>query len=236
MPLQAVIFDVDGTIAETERHGHRVAFNRAFEEHGLPYRWDPEPYGELLAQPGGERRLEKYLLAAGHPAEEASELATSLHKRKQQLFLAIVREGAIPLRNGIARLVDELVAGGIAVGVATTAGRVWVIELLELLLGDERMSAVRVIVTGEDVSALKPDPEVYLKALAGLGCDAGQALAIEDSAAGMRSAKAAGLACLVVRNGYTTGHDFTGADLVVDDLDESSIDLNALRQLRESAP
>lgn len=233
MALEAVIFDVDGTIAETERHGHRVAFNQSFVDHGLPYHWDPEPYGELLVQPGGERRLEKYLLAEGHPAAEAASLAASLQKRKQERFLAIVRDGRIPLRSGIVRLVDELVAAGIAVGVATTAGRVWVIELLELLLGEDRLAAFAVIVTGEDVSALKPHPEVYTTALAGLGCDAAHALAIEDSEVGMRSAKAAGLACLVVRNAYTSGHDFTGADLVVDDLDDASIDVAALRRLRD---
>ncbi|MGH2719062.1 MAG: HAD-IA family hydrolase [Actinomycetota bacterium] len=235
MPLNAVIFDVDGTIAETERHGHRVAFNQSFEDHDLPYHWDPEPYGALLVQPGGEKRLERYLLTEGHSPEEAAALAASLQRRKQERFLAIVRDGKIPLRNGITRLFDELVGEGIAVGVATTAGGVWVIELLELLLGRERLEAFRVIVTGEDVAELKPDPEVYQKALAGLGCTAAEAVAIEDSRVGMLSAKAAGLACLAVRNAYTADHDLAGADLVIDDLDTASIDVAALRELRDGA-
>lgn len=233
MSLKAVIFDVDGTIAETELHGHRVAFNQSFEDHGLPYRWDPEPYGALLVQPGGEKRLEKYLLSEGHSPEESATLAASLQRRKQERFLDIVRAGRIPLRNGIVRLVDESRAEGLALGVATTAGRVWVIELLDFLLGEQRTSGFGVIVTGEDVAAFKPDPEVYAKALAGLGCEAGEAVAIEDSAVGLRAAKAAGLACLVVRNAYTADHDFAGADRVIDDLDDPLIDVAALRQLQE---
>jgi HAD superfamily hydrolase (TIGR01509 family) len=216
--LEAVIFDVDGTIADTERHGHRVAFNRAFEQFGLPYRWDPERYGRLLELPGGQRRLERFLAGEGHPPDEAARLAADLHASKQQLFLSIVREGAIPLRSGIARLVDELLEAGIRLGIATTAGRVWVEELLALLLGQERSAAFGVIVTGEDVAQRKPDPEVYTLALAGLRCAPAAGLAIEDSQAGLQAAKGAGLACLVVRNAYTAGHDFAGADLVVDDL------------------
>lgn len=218
MALEAVIFDVDGTIADTELHGHRVAFNKAFEEFDLPYRWDPEPYGILLELPGGEQRLERYLLGQGHNPAEAASLAAALQARKQEWFLGLVADGAVPLRSGIRRLLDELIAEGIRVGVATTGGRVWVGELLPTLLGAERAAAFGAIITGEDVAVRKPDPEVYRIALDRLGCHPASALAVEDSHVGLRAAKAAGLACLVARNAYTTSHDFRGADLVVEEL------------------
>jgi HAD superfamily hydrolase (TIGR01509 family) len=216
--LKAVIFDVDGTIADTELHGHRVAFNRAFEEHGLPYRWEPEPYGILLELPGGEARIERYLLGQGHEPAEAAALAATLQARKQEWFLRLLSEGAVPLRSGIARLLDELLVAGVPVGVATTGGRVWVLELLRTLLGDRRADAFGAVVTGEDVAVKKPDPEAYHLALDRLGCTAAETVAIEDSAVGLRAARAAGLACLIARNAYTRNHDFTGADLVIEEL------------------
>jgi len=216
--LEAVIFDVDGTIADTERHGHRVAFNLAFERLGLPYRWDEEEYGRLLETPGGEHRLRSYLTARGLPGEEAASLARDLHRLKQTIFLDLMRQGAAPLRAGIDRLLDELAAAGIRVAVATTAGRAWVGELLGTLLGPERAARFETVVTGEDVARRKPDPEVYLIVLERLGCAAGSTVAIEDSEAGVAAAKAAGLACLAVRNGYTLHHDLSLAGLVVEDI------------------
>jgi HAD superfamily hydrolase (TIGR01509 family) len=218
MTLEAVILDVDGTIADTERHGHRVAFNLAFEGHGLPYRWDEEAYGELLAVPGGEHRLARYLESQGVGPHELADLARSLHRQKQELFLDLMRQGAAPLRPGIERLLDELAAEGIRVAIATTGGRTWVAELLSTLLGDERAGRFEAIVTGEDVKLGKPDPEVYRIVLDRLGCTPGVAVAVEDSGAGVGAAKAAGLACVAFRNQYTVSHDFTAADLVVDEL------------------
>jgi HAD superfamily hydrolase (TIGR01509 family) len=216
--LEAVIFDVDGTIADTERHGHRVAFNLAFERLGLPYWWGEEEYGRLLETPGGERRLRSYLTAQGLPGEEAASLAGDLHRLKQEIFLDLMRQGAAPLRTGIDRLLDELAAAGIRVAVATTAGRTWVGELLGTLLGPERAARFETVVTGEDVARRKPDPEVYLIALDRLGCAAASAVAIEDSGVGVAAARAAGLACLAVRNGYTLHHDLSLAGLVVEDI------------------
>lgn len=215
--LQAVIFDVDGTIADTERHGHRVAFNRAFEDLGLPYRWDEDEYGRLLATPGGERRLDAYLAAQGVGQPERAGLARDLHHRKQAIFLDLMARGAAPLRPGVDRLLDELAAGGVRVAVATTAGRSWVGQLLSTVLGAERAGRFEAVVTGEDVRVRKPDPEVYVIALDRLGCPAGAAVAVEDSEVGVAAAKGAGLACLAVRNGYTLTHDLGRADLVVED-------------------
>jgi HAD superfamily hydrolase (TIGR01509 family) len=216
--LEAVIFDVDGTIADTERHGHRVAFNLAFERSGLPYRWGEEEYGRLLETPGGEHRLKGYLTAEGLTEERAAALARDLHRLKQAIFLDLMRQGAAPLRAGIDRLLDELAAAAIRVAVATTAGRTWVGELLTTLLGAGRAARFEAVVTGEDVVMRKPDPEVYLIALDRLGCAAASTVAIEDSEVGVAAARGAGLACLAVRNGYTLDHDFALADLVVEDI------------------
>ena len=216
--LEAVIFDVDGTIADTERHGHRVAFNLAFERLGLPHRWGEEEYGRLLETPGGEHRLRGYLTGQGLPDEEAAGLAKELHRRKQEIFLDLMRQGAAPLRPGIERLLDELAAAAIRIAVATTAGRTWVGELLGTLLGPERAARFEAVVTAEDVARRKPDPEAYLIALDRLGCAAASAVAIEDSEAGVAAARAAGLACLAVRNGYTRHHDLSLAGLVVEDI------------------
>src|SRR2546425_12019 len=136
--LEAVIFDVDGTIADTERHGHRVAFNLAFERLGLPHRWGEEDYGRLLETPGGEHRLKGYLTAQGLAEERAAALAKDLHRLKQAIFLDLMRQGAAPLRPGIDRLLDELAAAAIRVAVATTAGRTWVGDLRTTLLGAGR--------------------------------------------------------------------------------------------------
>lgn len=218
--LDAVVFDVDGTIADTERHGHRVAFNMAFEAVGLEDRWDEELYGRLLAVPGGKERLDHHLASRGVPAGERARIVPALHERKNAFFLELMREGAAPLRPGVARLLDELAAAGVPVAVATTGSRPWVVELLGVLLGEERRGRFAAVVTGEDVRRQKPDPEVYLLTLERLGADPERTAAVEDSEPGLRAALGAGLACLVVRNGYTMGHDFAGAALVVDSLGE----------------
>lgn len=219
--LQAVIFDVDGTIADTERDGHRVAFNQAFEAAGLPWRWDEEPYGRLLEVPGGQQRLEGFLRGCGVPPGEALALARALHQDKQARFIKLLQAGAVPLRPGVDRLLDELEATGVRVAIATTGGREWVCELLSVLLGPLRSARFEAVVTGEDVALRKPDPEVYTIALKRLGCEPAEALAIEDSEVGVLAAKYAGMTCLAVRNSYTVGHNLAGADLVVESLGDA---------------
>ncbi len=214
---RALIFDVDGTLAETERDGHRVAFNLAFERLGLPDRWDEEVYGELLSTPGGKQRLDRHLAGRGMPADERARLVPELHRLKNEEFLSLIRRGGIEPRRGILRLIDEAFAAGVRVGIATTGSRAWVDELLEVLLGRPRRDRLGAIVTAED-AAYKPDPEIYLVALARLREEPRNAVAIEDSALGLQAAKAAGLYCAVVRSDYTADQDFARADLVVDDL------------------
>ncbi|MGH3935447.1 MAG: HAD-IA family hydrolase [Pseudonocardiaceae bacterium] len=213
--LRAVIFDLDGTLADTERDGHRVAFNAAFQAAGLDYRWSVPEYGELLATAGGRRRIDRYLRSKGHPAGEAAALATELHRDKTRRFAALVRTGAIKARPGAVELIKALRAEGIATAVATTGTNDWVLPLLDILFG---LDAFEVVVTGSDVTDLKPDPVVYLETLARLGLSCADAVAVEDSANGVHAAVAAGLRCVAVVNEYTRDHDLSGAVAVLDDL------------------
>jgi HAD superfamily hydrolase (TIGR01509 family) len=215
--LRAVIFDVDGTLVDSERHGHRVAFNRAFEAFELPYRWDEDLYGELLHTTGGRRRIEGYLLGEGVPEAEAAELAPALHEHKTELLEEMVDGGMIELRPGAGRLVRELAGAGVARAVGTTGSRRWVERLLRHTLGDVEWD---VIVAGDDVTNRKPDPEVFTTAVKQLDEDAGNVVVIEDSTEGLQAARAAGLCCVVVVNGYTADHDLAGADLVLDGFGE----------------
>jgi HAD superfamily hydrolase (TIGR01509 family) len=211
--LEAVVLDVDGTLVDSERDGHRVAFNRAFEEAGLPDRWDVERYGELLAVTGGERRLNAYFEEQGMPEDEREELASRLHARKTEIFTEMASQGEIEARPGVRELLDELADAGIRLAVATTGSRKWVDPLLERLFGHGRFE---VIVGSEEAPDRKPDPSAHRLALERLGLAAAAAPAVEDSANGLRAAKSAGLACVIVVNDYTREQDFEDADLVLD--------------------
>lgn len=215
--LEAVVFDVDGTLADTERHGHRVAFNRAFERLGLPYRWDEELYGELLAITGGERRIRHYLENhRGVRPEEAAGIARDAHAEKTRIFTQVVGEGGIPPRPGVCRLVDELLEAGIRVAVATTGSRDWVVVLLDRLLGSGRMRRIDPVITGDEAPLRKPDPQAYLLSLQALACEPGRAVAVEDSRNGVRAAKAAGMVCFVVPGDFSDPAELLEADLVTD--------------------
>jgi HAD superfamily hydrolase (TIGR01509 family) len=214
-PLRAVIFDVDGTLADTERDGHRVAFNEAFEAAGLNYRWGVNEYGELLTTTGGRRRIERYLRSRNHPPAEVATLAEQLHRDKTRRFMKLIRAGAMEARPGTAELISELRAEKVATAVATTGTNDWVLPLLDVLFG---LDVFDIVVTGSDVTELKPDPAVYYETLARLGVSSGDAVAIEDSANGVQAAQAAGLRCVAVVNGYTRDQDLSGAVAILDDL------------------
>jgi HAD superfamily hydrolase (TIGR01509 family) len=208
--LSAVIFDVDGTLAETERDGHRLAFNDAFVRHGVDIRWEAEQYGRLLKITGGQRRIAYDLRARGF-GDAAEDLSADIHRTKTALFRERILAGEIMPRAGLVGLVTSLVDDGIRIAVATTGRRAWVEPLLNQFLDS---GIVEAIVTGDDVRRLKPDPEVYLQALKRLSLPPEHALAVEDSEIGLRAASAADLATIVVSTDYTADQDFTGAAMV----------------------
>lgn len=208
--LLAVIFDVDGTLADTERDGHRPSFNEAFAAHGLDVSWDPQEYGRLLRITGGRHRIAADLRARGF-GDDADELAAEIHQTKTELFRARVAAGQISPRPGLNDLVCSLAQDGIRIAVATTGRAAWVNPLLEKIIGT---GVAEIVVTGDDVSRLKPDPAAYLRALELLDVRAENALAVEDSEVGLRAAAAARLATIVVTTDYTAGQDFSRAALV----------------------
>ncbi len=223
--LEAVIFDVDGTLVDSERHGHRVAFNQAFEEAGLPYSWDEDTYGELLRTTGGQRRLHRYLEQQGMDEDERAEVVPRLHGRKSEIFKGLVEAGKLEVRPGAARLLSELQDSSTAIGVVTTGSGHWVRALLGQIVPDVHFD---VMDFGDDVSERKPHPEAYDVALDRLEVDDTGAVAVEDSEEGLEAAQAAGLPCVVVVNGYTEDHDLSGADLVLDGFGEDGLPAGVL--------
>ncbi len=214
MPLRALIWDVDGTLAETERDGHRIAFNAAFEALGLPWRWSVARYGELLEVTGGrERLLHDMNTQPEAPAEPAGReaLARQLHALKNARYAQIVGAGGLPLRPGVRALMDDCRAAGLPMAIATTSSRSNVEALLGVHLGSEWQRAFAAVVCAEDAPRKKPDPQAYLRALALLGLGAQEVLAIEDSSPGVRACVAAGVPVVVTRSVFFAGADVRGA-------------------------
>ncbi len=220
--LRCILWDVDGTLADTERDGHRVAFNLAFEEAGLDRRWDVETYGELLAVTGGKERIRYDYERRGLPVPDADEIAR-LHARKTEHYQSLIASGRIPLRPGVRRLLEEAYQAGITLGVATTTTPAALDALIEHSLGPEWFDRFAVLAAGDIVPAKKPAPDIYTYAMDRLGVSPRETLAMEDSGNGWKAAAAAGLKCVVTVNDYTRDHDFSGADLVVSELGEPDL-------------
>jgi HAD superfamily hydrolase (TIGR01509 family) len=220
--LEALLFDVDGTLADTERDGHRVAFNQAFAEAGLEWQWSVDLYGELLAVTGGKERILHFVERYRPDLSGVGDLegfVADLHRRKTRFFTAALRRGQIPLRPGVARLLREARSAGLRLGIATTTTPANVETLIESTLGAEALDWFAVIAAGDVVPAKKPAPDIYTYALERLGLAPGACVAFEDSAAGVRAALGAGIGTVVVTwNDYTRDQDFTRASLVLDGL------------------
>jgi HAD superfamily hydrolase (TIGR01509 family) len=212
--LSALFWDVDGTLAETERDGHRIAFNQAFEALGVPWRWDEPRYGELLRVTGGRERLLHDMQGQPQAPREAAEreaLATRLHALKNECYARIVATGALPLRPGVVELMADCARAGLSMGIVTTTSRINVGALLAPHLGKGWESAFAVIVTAQEAPNKKPDPQAYNQALQRLELPPAAALAIEDSPAGVAAACAAGVPVLVTRSVYFASQPVPGA-------------------------
>jgi HAD superfamily hydrolase (TIGR01509 family) len=222
MALRALIWDVDGTLAETERDGHREAFNDAFASMGLPWRWGVERYGVLLSTSGGLERLQRDLAErddAPRSAVERLALARELHRRKNTAYLRRMADGAIVLRPGASRLMQEARDADALLAIATTTGRANVNALLSRQLGAAWSDDFAAVLCAEDAPLKKPHPQVYALALQRLQLQPHEAIAVEDSPNGMNSARAAGLQVLLTRSAYFASCDASDALVVCNGLD-----------------
>lgn len=213
MDLRALIFDVDGTLAETEEV-HRQTFNAAFAAAGLGWSWDVDLYRRLLSVTGGRERIAAYAAETGQTVD-----AAALHAHKTRLYGERVREGRIALRPGVEALVRRARRLGLALAIGTTTSRANVTGLLQATLGPDAEGWFASLRAGEDVRVKKPDPEVYRLVLTDLGLEASQCVCFEDSRNGLLAAKAAGLHTVVTPGLYTADDDLSEADLLLRGLD-----------------
>jgi HAD superfamily hydrolase (TIGR01509 family) len=223
--VTALIFDCDGVLADTERDGHRPAFNQTFREFGLPVEWSENTYGRKLQIAGGKERMAseltpEFVRANGLPEDpegQAAELA-KWHRRKTEIYTDMVAAGRLPTRPGIRRIVGEAQDSGWKLAVASTSAEPSVRAILEQAVGAERAGRFDVVLAGDVVPKKKPAPDIYLLALQRLGVTAGEALVVEDSRNGLLAAHGAGLRCVMTVNGYTEEEDNSEAILVVTSL------------------
>jgi len=214
--IKAFIFDQDGVIIDTERDGHRVAFNRTFAEFGFEVQWGVEEYHELLQVGGGKERMTHYLQTKGFGVEvvpgDVPDLIRRLHRRKTDIFVELIESGALPLRPGVRRLMEEAVELGMTLGVCTTSNERAARAIADGMLAD---IPFQFVLAGDVVKAKKPDPAIYLLALEQCGLRADQCVVIEDSHIGAKAAKAAGMHVVATTNLYTRNEDLSMADVAV---------------------
>ena len=220
MSIEALIFDIDGTLADTEE-AHRTAFNLAFERFRLGWKWTRDDYRDLLRTTGGKERIVEYIerLSLAEPERRRlRELVADIHAEKTRLYSAVVGDGAVPFRSGVARLLDEARAAGLRLAIASTTTAINVDALLQANLGSRGLDMFSVIACGDQVRAKKPAPDIYRLALRHLGLPADRCVAFEDSPNGLRAAVAAGVWTVVTPTFWTEGGDFSGAALVLPSL------------------
>jgi HAD superfamily hydrolase (TIGR01509 family) len=235
--MQALIFDCDGVLVDTERDGHRVAFNQAFAQAGFDIEWDVALYGELLRVAGGKERMRHYFDSQGWPGDTAADkdaFLAELHKTKTAIFADLIAGGRLPLRSGVLRLVDEAIAAGVRLGVCTTSNPKSIDAVLDLM-GPGRKGRFEFVLAGDIVSRKKPDPEIYDLARSKLGIPAAECIVVEDSRNGLLAAIGAGFPCFITTSTYTIDEDFSEAVGVVPELGDPPDDTVTLEQLSSLA-
>ena len=225
--LQALIFDVDGTLADTESV-HLAAFNQAFAELGMDWVWTQAMYLNLLDVSGGKERILHYWKQVNPDikalsAQDLQDRIDHIHALKTAIYENAVNNGAVSLRPGVLKLMDEALRAGLQLAIATTTSRVNVAALLRHAIGADWRMNFTAIGDASTAPMKKPHPQVYLQMIAALKLPASACLALEDSSNGLRAATAAGLATVITTNPFTLHHDFTGALKVVPDLDQVNL-------------
>ncbi|KAG7345759.1 HAD superfamily hydrolase [Nitzschia inconspicua] len=222
--LEAILWDMDGVLADTERDAHRPAFNQVFQQEGLDTEWTEERYGKLLEVGGGKERMTAHWNEVGWPAalqsmtdDQRQVKVKELHLRKTDVFMGLINQGDVPLRPGVIRVIDSAIEAGLTLAVCSTSNELAVRNLVQTLMGPERAAKFSIF-AGDMVAKKKPAPDVYLMAVEQLGLDKSRCVIVEDSAIGLGAAKAAGITCIVTKSSYTAGEDFTGADKIVEEL------------------
>lgn len=221
--LEALLFDVDGTLADTERDAHRVAFNMAFKDAGLDWDWTVPLYGELLAITGGKERIKHYIDNYLNGFEYDGDLPAfirQLHQSKTDFYVKVLSGGEIELRPGVERLLREARDAGLRLAIATTTTPENVEVLISQTLGSDALNWFEVIAAGDVVPAKKPAPDIYIYAMEKMALTPAQCLAFEDSENGIHATRGANLTTIITTNGYTESHDFSGAALVINQLGE----------------
>jgi beta-phosphoglucomutase-like phosphatase (HAD superfamily) len=218
--LKALIFDVDGTLADTEE-AHRRSFNEAFRTQGLPWSWDRSKYAELLLTTGGKERIAAFLDSLDLPQTQRLEMADripEIHREKTRIYTNLVNGGEVPLREGVTQLLDAAVGAGVRLSIASTTTFANIEALLTTNLGAGALQRFAAIGSADDAERKKPAPDVYEFVLKKLGLPAGACVAVEDSANGLKAAKAAGLFTVVTPGYWTQAEDFGAADMLLSDL------------------
>lgn len=227
-PLTTIIFDMDGTLANTEEI-HRQAFNEAFAEFELPITWEPQEYARLLSISGGRQRIYQYLKNAGiNIRKDRRKFAREIHIRKSEIYREKLNAGHIALRRGVLRLIRVAHKNHIRMGIATSSSLSNIKTLINATLGNQGLDYFDSIVSCDLISDQKPSPAIYQYALAELGANPWSCIAIEDTSNGNRAALAAGIKTIITTHEFTIDSDFTGASLVLDDMGEPEHHFNVI--------
>jgi HAD superfamily hydrolase (TIGR01509 family) len=241
--VSALIFDCDGVLSDTERYGHLPAFNKTFEEAGLPVQWTEDEYAEKLKIGGGKERMaslltERFVREAGLPPDrEGQEREVARwHRRKTELYRERVLAGELPPRPGVRRLIEEALAAGWQLAVASTSAEESVRAVLEVAAGKESAARFAALLAGDVVARKKPAPDIYALALDRLRATPADTIVIEDSKNGLDAARALALTTVITVNGYTAHEDFSDAALVLDHLGDPGLPLRVLENRSRACP